>query len=71
MNKHKIEVWIKSTQTQCGIIHRVLRAECIGNFNPVFCTYQYKKYLVKSKDGDLSDSFRREDTYLNSLYIEV
>jgi len=53
-------------------IRRVLRAECIGNFNPIFCTYKGdKRMLVKSTSGDLSDPFRREDGYLSTLYIEV
>lgn len=52
-------------------IKRVLRAEQCGNFNPVFCTYMGKRYLVESKEGDLSDPFRRNESYLNSLYIEL
>ena len=53
-------------------IRRVLRAEAIGNFNPIFCTYKgEKRNLVQSRHGDLSDPFRREESYLNSLYIEV
>lgn len=53
------------------VIHRVLRFESIGNFNPIFCTYQNKKYLVQSLEGDISDPFRRKESYLNSLYIEI
>jgi len=52
-------------------IKRVLRAESIGNFNPIFCTYKNKERLVKSEKGDLSDPFRREENYLDSLYIEI
>ena len=55
---------------EVGIIKRVLRAECIGNFNPIFCTYKGGNYLVQSKQGDLSDPFRRDETYLDYLYIE-
>jgi len=52
-------------------IRRVLRAECIGNFNPIFCTYKGKRTLVHSEEGDLSDPFRREESYLKTLFIEV
>jgi len=51
-------------------IRRVLRAEQIGNFNPLFCTYRgNRRVLVRSLDGDLSDPFRREQGYAQSLYI--
>jgi hypothetical protein len=53
-------------------IKRVLRAEQIGNFNPFFCTYKgNKRNLVKSLEGDVSDPFRREESYANTFYIEV
>jgi len=52
-------------------IRRVLRAEAVGNFNPIYCTYRGKKMLVSSKKGDLSDPLRRDKTYLESLYIEI
>lgn len=45
--------------------------EAIGNFNPMFCRYKGQRCLVSSKEGDLSDPFRREEGYLNTLYIEV
>jgi hypothetical protein len=54
-----------------GIIKRTLRAEQIGNFNPIFCTYKGKRTLVKSKAGDISDPFRRHESYLSSLFIVV
>ena len=53
------------------IINRVLRSECIGNFNPAFCTYKGTRTLVHSEQGDLSDPFRRDPSYLNTLFIEV
>lgn len=53
-----------------GTIARVLRAEQIGNFNPLFCTYKGKRTLVNSDDGDLSDPFRREQSYEKTLWIE-
>ncbi len=53
------------------VIKRKLWAEAIGNFNPVFCRYKNERHLVQSIEGDLSDPFRREESYLKSLYIEV
>ena len=44
--------------------------ECIGNFNPMFCRYNGKRTLVHSENGDLSDPFRRNETYLQTLFIE-
>lgn len=52
-------------------IRRKLKAEMFGNFNPLFCTYAGEKYLVKSTTGDLSDPFRRDESYLDYLFIEV
>jgi hypothetical protein len=53
-------------------IKRVLRAESIGNFNPIFCTYKGdKRVLVHSLEGDISDPFRSGESYLKTLYIEV
>jgi hypothetical protein len=52
-------------------IRRVLNAEVFGNFNPIFCRYKGKRYLVKSEAGDLSDPFRVTEDYFDSLYIEV
>ncbi len=51
-------------------IKRVLRAEQIGNFCPLFCTYKgNKRVLVNSLEGDLSDPFRRDESYSRSFYI--
>jgi hypothetical protein len=52
-------------------ISRVLRAEQIGNFNPIFCTYKGKRCLVHSEEGDLSDPFRRDQSYVQSLFITI
>ena len=53
-------------------IRRKCWAEAIGNFNPIFCQYKENhRCLVKSMEGDLSDPFRRKESYLTSLYIEV
>ncbi len=52
-------------------IKRVLRSENIGNFNPIFCRYNGKRCLVQSLGGDISDPFRRDEGYFNTLYIEI
>jgi hypothetical protein len=64
--KYKIDV------EPLGIsIKRALVAEMIGNFNPMYCTFRKQKHLVYSREGDLSDPFRVEKSYFNSLYIKV
>jgi hypothetical protein len=51
-------------------VKRVLRAEQIGNFNPLFCTYGgNNRCLVNSDEGDASDPFRREESYARSFFI--
>lgn len=67
--KHVIEV--RTSGGTPFTIKRQLRAEAIGNFNPIFCTYQGKRCLVQSDEGDLSDPFRRDDSYLKKLFITV
>jgi len=56
-------------------IQRKLWGEQIGNFNPVFCRYHGAKtpqrVLVQSDAGDLSDPFRREESYSQTFYIEL
>ena len=80
MKRHKIDVRLYTSEmkfnhpdefTVLDTIHRVLRAESIGNFNPVFCTYRGRRTLVHSDAGDLSDPFRANESYLNSLYIKA
>ena len=68
--RHVIQVRDTTGKT----LHTILRvpwAECIGNFNPLFCRYRRKRCLVHSDAGDLSDPFRRDETYLATLYITV
>ncbi len=53
-------------------IERTTRSEVIGNFCPVFCSYNGdNRCLVQSDKGDLSDPFRADETYAESLYIKV
>ena len=73
--KQQVQVRVKQKFGNPGdvleTIKVMLKAEQIGNFNPIFCAYQGKKHLVSSMEGDLSDPFRREECYLETLYIEV
>jgi len=73
-SKHTIQVREKGEYGDPGkviaTIKRVLIAEQIGNFNPIFCQYKGKKCLVNSLAGDLSDPFRRNENYLKTLYLE-
>ncbi len=52
-------------------ISRAVWGEQIGNFNPIFCRYKGKRTLVHSDNGDLSDPFRREESYGKTLFIEI
>jgi hypothetical protein len=54
-----------------GTIQRKVWCEAIGNFNPMFCRYKGKRTLVHSEEGDISDPFRREESYLKTLFIRV
>ncbi|KKK89362.1 hypothetical protein LCGC14_2733870 [marine sediment metagenome] len=71
MKKQTIEVRYGKLGTVTEVIKRVLRAEACGNFNPIFCTYKGKEHLVHSQEGDISDPFRRDETYLKTLYIRI
>lgn len=51
-------------------VKRTLQAEQIGNFNPLFCRYANNpRVLVHSEAGDLSDPFRRDESYTQTLFI--
>jgi hypothetical protein len=52
-------------------IKRKVWAEAFGNFSPIFCRYKGNRELVKSKSGDISDPFRRDESYLSSLFISI
>jgi hypothetical protein len=71
MKKHSISVYNKQTRVLVKNIKRKLRQEAIGNFCPIFCTYMGEQKLVKSRKGDLSDPFRRDDSYVDELYLEI
>ena len=69
MKKHSVEVR-NGDGSVVTTIQRVLRAEAIGNFNPVFCRYNNKKRcLVESEDGFIDDPFRRSNESLKKLFI--
>lgn len=67
--KHLIQV--KSNGVTIKHIERKIYGFMVGNFNPMVCRFDGKTYLVKSEIGDLSDPFRREENYLNYLFIEM
>ena len=67
--KFKIDVMLGKARIET--ISRVLTGKAIGNFNPIYCRYQKREHLVMSREGDLSDPFRRDDSYLEKLYIQV
>ena len=76
MEKQSIEVRVRGARYNepgelVEIIKRKVWLEAIGNFSPMFCRYKGKRTLVSSMEGDISDPFRREESYLKTLYIEV
>jgi hypothetical protein len=54
-----------------GVVSRCLYARACGNFNPVYCRYQRNTYLVHSEAGDISDPFRADSSYLDTLFIDL
>jgi len=52
-------------------VRRKLYFQPIGNFYPAFCRYKGKTYQVQSQAGDLSDPFRAQECYLETLYIDI
>lgn len=55
--KHEVQVR-NGDGTLVETINRVLRAEAIGNFCPIFCTYKGKRRLVESDACHLDDPLR-------------
>lgn len=53
-----------------AVIKRVVWSEVMGNFCPFFCRYKRERRLVHSDEGDLSDPFRSDESYLKSLFIK-
>jgi hypothetical protein len=53
------------------IISRRVYAMACGNFNPIYCRYNRKTYLVHSEAGDISDPFRADVSYLETLFIDI
>ncbi len=37
----------------------------------IYCRYQLKTYLVHSEAGDISDPFRADSSYLETLFIDI
>jgi hypothetical protein len=68
--KHAVQVR-NGDGTVVETIKRVLRAESIGNFNPLFCSYRGKaRCLVESDALHLDDPFRCcESDHAGKLFI--
>lgn len=81
MNKTKYKIQVRLyTKSDMGndcyavveTIQRVIYAESIGNFNPIFCRYKgNKRVLIHSDAGDVSDPFRCNESYAESFFITV
>jgi hypothetical protein len=56
---------------QIDRVHRVITAQQIGNFNPLFCRYKGQQFLVHSDAGDASDPFRRTEAYARTFFIDI
>jgi len=66
----KMSIQVRNADgTVLETIKRKPWAEQFGNFNPVFCRYRGKKCLVQSDKGDISDPFRADESYLETMYI--
>ena len=66
----KMSIQVRNADgTVLETIKRKPWAEQFGNFNPVFCRYKGKKCLVQSDKGDISDPFRADESYLETMYI--
>lgn len=52
-------------------IARVISCEPLGNFNLFTCRYQCRTFMLKSEKGDLSDPFRVDKSYFDSLYLDL
>lgn len=67
--KHEVQVR-NGDGTLVKKINVVLRAEAIGNFCPIFCTYNGKRRLVESDACHLDDPFRcNEADHVSKLFI--
>ena len=75
-----IEVRHHITHEMIKVIKRVIWGESVERFflsgiphyKPLlFCRYNKMRVLVKSDAGDVSDPFRRDESYSKSFYIEV
>lgn len=72
MTKSKFAIKIKHNNIFSGeIVKRAVKCEQVSNFDLITCVYKGEKYVVYSDVGDLSDPFRRNNTYLDSLYINT
>lgn len=70
-NSPLFKVEVLKDGEKIATIFRVLKEKQCGNFNPVFCSYKKKQYLVNSTEGCLADPFRRTEAMLSKLYIKI
>ena len=69
MKKHEIQVRVPDGGV-VETVRRVLRAEAIGNFCPIYCTYKGHKRLVRSDAPHLDDPMRCvEADHKGKMYI--
>lgn len=54
-----------------GTVTRRLYSIACGNFAPIYCRFKGKTYLVNSDAGDVSDPFRANENYLETLFIDI
>lgn len=80
MKKHNIQIRNYNGQRYAfpavapeilGSVSRRLYSISCGNYNPVYCRYNLKTYLVQSEAGDISDSFRADASYLDTLFFDI
>ena len=69
--KKRYSVAVYSDGKLIKSVDRVLYFEQIGNFNPCFTIFSGYPRLVHSFRGDMSDPFRRDNSYLDHLYINL
>ena len=69
--REKFEVQVRNGDgSVVRTIKVVLRAESMGNFNPVFCTYKGRRCLVESDELHLDDPFRcREEDHVGRMFV--
>jgi len=71
MKNRRFVIRVKRDGKIITTIQRTIYSKIIGNFNPFYCRYNNREYLVYSELGKISDPFRYDKEMLKTLYIEV